>query len=1247
MTKQYTSDDLFWDIESLDELFTAANYYPKSNSIVLSLLIDNPSLKDQLKKQETYLRQAIIKGLPEGNFKAENIHLEYLDELGHPNAHPDKTINKNNISSYGLLSFVKRFGYTEGQPDKSNYQEEMEHVEKYQPKIKKNEYDQGNIRNGRRHPQWFIDQQPNVYHPRDIFSKESTKYIQMLRSNETIRNEHYQNQSIKIDTEGEKLQNNNEKIEKDLTISEVIATKGHHAIKEILTETPQASGHYYPVKDTDKDEYNPEIHGRRFGYNSTNYDMTMLSAFINGITPIKSFLGYDISEVKHKGIKTYHKKSEDPSSEEFIPQIPSGQAMRKYNNELFSNNYINQMTSRLSKPSFHTTIDHNAFGDYSLNTWLLHKAWRTTNRFVDVSTLNEKMSRVGMKRLLGYLGRRIKEFEGLSSGKPIEDINTLIDLLVYNVADVINLKWIFEHPTYQETYKLRQTLLEQYPMTVYEPAWNEETNQYEAFIHEANIKKGRLTTNSTSARFVENIISPNSQIKDIETVSFMYPSEQEAKRLGIERFNVLDMCKDFFDSTFKDTKAQGKFDDIYNFYKAIEGQNFNDTKKYKKDYGENEKTRPRSFISDLMNDGKHVEVPKNSREYRIKKENAYEGEQYGNYNNTHQQGTCLLYYNKDGSPSRYYLKFSVGGTHGAEYNKNLYDRDIEEYKIKNNKITQIKEKYKSQIMATLNEINSILDDLPNDKRFNDGKGPLTKLNPNNEHDLATAAVNNNDLTYIELDGEEYKLRDFIKSGSTRKEAFWNLPTKPPLFKYTNNRLDLNDKYKWTSQLFAKDGDHSTNIFEDDFTSYYPLMLTRMSVYSKAQNKKTTQADTLEDIYLELFEQRKEYKTKAKDPNITDEERNRYDLIQNAIKLLLNSATGVSNAVFENNVRADNSILSMRIIGQLFAWYVGQKQLLQGGKVVSTNTDGLYIAGQPLEVNQQVLDETGQKIHVEIEPEEYSVFVSKDSNNRVKISKDGKISPKGGTLGAYNGPNVTSNLDHPAVIDRLLTKYLTDPKYPNSASEKFDKERAREILTNDMNSLLQENKPVKVMQMFQWIVSGSPGTHQFITKATYDPIENKEMNYDDIEVEPLPRYNRIFLTKPEQANKIQTLVNATHRKGKNTLDQETVLSSEWKKADWILHANGIINADAEEAKKSTNSNRKAYSNLVGETKDIAKFMKVRNMPKHQNISIINDDLYVYVKNHDTQSILNLFKSIDLDAYINITEKTFKNSWQNTI
>lgn len=1224
MTRTYTPDDLFWDIESLDKLFTVANFYPHSNSVVLSLLIDDDTLRQQLKQNEHRLKQAIVSQLPEGNFQVQNIHLEYLDEVGDRYSHPE-----NDRTDYGLLSFVKRFGYTQGAPDKTNYQDEIEKTDQYQPNIKQDIYDQGFIRNGRKHPQWYLNQNPHMHHPRDVVKPEV--YAEELIQRGPVDNWHNIPSPLRK-PEDTVLPNGNQKKDTIKSFSEIVAKEGHQELMKYEGATdvkPIASGYYYPVKDTDE-EFDPNRHGLRLGYNSTNYDMTMLSAFINGIEGVEDVLSYQTPETLH----TYERVADEK------PAIPTGQAMRNYNNDLFSDSFIRQMTSRLAHPSFYND-KLDGFGDYKSNRWLLHKAWQATNRYVDVSALNETMSRVGMKRLLGYLGRRIKEFEGLSDGSAIQDLDTLIDLLVYNVADVINLKWIFEHPKYQETYKLRQTLLKEYPMTVYEPHWNEKTNQYEAFIHEANIRKSRLTTNSTSAKFVENIISPNSSITDIETVSFMYPSKQEAKRLGIERFNVLDMCKDFFDETFNGTPAEGRFNDVYNFYKAIEGQNFNDTPHYKKVYGKNKPVQPRSLITELMTDGKHVEAPKNSTKYRVKKPNAYADPKYGNYNNQFGQGTCLLYYHQDGSPSRYYLKFSVGGTHGAEYNKDLYEKDVQAFQDEMNKLLSIQNKYKAQIMQTLQDINQSLQRLPNDVGYNDDKGPQKPLDPYNIHDLATAAVNNPDLTHIEYNGETYKIRDFMKSNSTREEAHWKLPKEPYLWKYENNRIDLNSKYKWTTQLFATDGDDSTNIFEDDFTSYYPLMLTRMSVYSKEQTKTNSNPETLEDIYLELFNQRKEYKIKAGDPSLPEEERTRYDLIQTAIKLLLNSATGVSNAVFENNVRADNSILSMRIIGQLFAWYVGQKQLLQGGKVASTNTDGLYIAGQPLAVNQQVLDETGEKIHVEIEPEEYGVFVSKDSNNRVKVTKNGKISPKGGTLGAFSGPDVTSNLDHPAIIDRLLTKYLIDPNHPNSANEAFDKERAKRILTEDMNSMFQED-PVEVLKMFQWIVSSSPGTHQFITQINYNKKTNKALDFAHIDVEPLPRYNRIFLTKTPDNGDIQTLMNVTHRKAKDKLTQAT---DEWRKADWVLAQHGIVCADTKEAAKPTNQNRRAYNNRLHETYDIAKFMKVRNMPKHQNLRIINDDLYLFVAMTSKEDIFQFMKQIDLDAYVSITEKTFKNSWQN--
>ena len=64
----------------------------------------------------------------------------------------------------------------------------------------------------------------------------------------------------------------------------------------------------------------------------------------------------------------------------------------------------------------------------------------------------------------------------------------------------------------------------------------------------------------------------------------MYPSERKAKELGIKQVNVLEETRKFFYDNFPQEKLRARFDKIYNYYKAIEGKNFNDSDFYKEDH---------------------------------------------------------------------------------------------------------------------------------------------------------------------------------------------------------------------------------------------------------------------------------------------------------------------------------------------------------------------------------------------------------------------------------------------------------------------------------------------------------------------------------------------------------------------------------------------------------------------------------------------------------------------------------------
>lgn len=729
MVYAYKANDNFWDIESLDNLFTVAFYYPKGNYMILSYLDDDNIIDENDKEQIDALVRKRNK-----NFNGK-VYLENLGRIGNAYSSPKVP---------GIQTFIERVGF-----GKKGY-------------LSNGETNNDHVINGSK------DQ-------RDVYL-------------------------------------NNGKLE--------------------------VPARFYPVKDTDP-EYDPERHGFFFGYNTTQYDLTMLAEFVTNT-------GY-ILGVPEDPYRRLIRKDEADNGE-----ILSAKQLRAFNNELFESEYKSNMPSRLAKSN-----EINKYGsdmDYNTDGWNARKAWLYTNRFIDVARLNETMYRVGLKRLLGMLGHQILEYSGLSNGEAVKSKNDVYELLAYNVSDVINLRWLFEHRVYQNNFQLKTTLLKDYPETIYQRKSKvsniansfangqsasdvKEEHPYEPEVHYRKVDRYRLTIDSTSAKFVEKIIAPYNKMKDKQVVSFMYPSPEVAKQLSKERgyeikpTDILEDTKTWFEENVAKpgTEAHDEFMDIYNFYDNIRGRNFNES-----DY----------YLDGNIMDNKPVVEPV----YK-----GYTKDLMETYN------TNLFYYDKNQNKTSCLVNFSIGGIHGAELHQENYRKDMEEYEQDQRRLQFVMDQFDGDALEAIN-----------------GEVYITNI-----------------------DGEEEKVRNYMKSGSTKKKASWKDVQKPELFKPVNKVLKTNKKYNYVSVGASQ---------HEDFTSYYPLLLTRLSVFNNPDRGEGM------DPYFGIFERRFEKKTEANNRSLPEEQRNVADLIQNAMKLLLNSATGAADATFDNNIRMNNNIMAMRIIG---------------------------------------------------------------------------------------------------------------------------------------------------------------------------------------------------------------------------------------------------------------------------------------------------------------------------------------------
>lgn len=167
-----------------------------------------------------------------------------------------------------------------------------------------------------------------------------------------------------------------------------------------------------PVCDTDL-EYDPLKHPFLAGYNSLNYDTVMLALYLMETFP-----------APHSGR---------------LFQPTTAREMREHNDKLF-NEHIEYMPGYLG---------------WDAPAAKIRRAMLHSGRYLDVARLNELQTKVSLKRLLGMLGRQIKESEKLSHDTQIATIEDLYELLAYNVSDCVGLAQLFQHPAYASNFDLK------------------------------------------------------------------------------------------------------------------------------------------------------------------------------------------------------------------------------------------------------------------------------------------------------------------------------------------------------------------------------------------------------------------------------------------------------------------------------------------------------------------------------------------------------------------------------------------------------------------------------------------------------------------------------------------------------------------------------------------------------------------------------------------------------------------------
>lgn len=1060
--------------------------------------------------------------------------------------------------------------------------------------------------------------------------------------------------------------------------------------------------HYYNAKN------DPFL----LGYNSANYDLTMLAIYLQEAF-VTTENNPDQAELYAQNGSGFHF---------YKINAPEPNILRKINNELFTT-YRDRMPSILFNPP------EGQERDSYRRAYLIRRNMLRSGRHLDVSNLNAKMRKVGLKRLLGMLGYQILESSQLKPGTDhLDSIEQIYELLAYNASDCINLACLMDHPYYQGQFQLMQTMLHTYPMIVYQ----KKDKTYAPEISPATVKPNRMRIDSSSADVATNVVCPYGHLKDIPHTSFNYPEARKSVEVKIPQFNVLEQTKDFFEkrvygpaakiNLIAANEAKEQFDRIMHFYATVQNKNFDDSTNFYIDqlapYNKDKETlkalknlKDQDFIDMFSHlntfDLKSIRQYKGIQEIHV----AYNGYTYNIprhfvLNNKLVPDTKdkrvitlgdLVGYIKDHSRGDKTKHLNEVEQLLALYNKN--QKSLQQTNVADvfNSVNTNQNGISNEDFNTMKKLVEFITDAvfkktmtlqappqpnaaPSQLIILENNKPLRKLTmrPYVTKDLP---VDNYCLPFFNADGTpsagyalfsiggihgaEYNKDLYDEDEAvyeremTMNASFGGKNTSkikaPILFKPNKSgAYALNDKYVYTSIDWAN---------HEDFSSYYPSLCRMLNVYWNDGIGR--------DIYGEVYDRKEELGHMMKDTKkYSADEREYFHIMRQGTKLILNSTTGKGDTHGQNSpIQMNNNIISMRLIGQMFTWRIGQAQTLAGAKVISTNTDGLYTVMDDIELNSKILENEVKEIHVRIDPERL-YLISKDANNR--IEEDAKTfeinTPSGGDLAAFNGPVPTHSLAHPAAVDKALGLYLQEIGKPDSPY--YDKKLMKPFNSELGMKLLLRLKPIdntdpdtledkrKRLNYYQNVVASQPGSDRYIfTSDEYFADPNDELythinlgkdivpqqehreeqlslslwGDDDLDVNKIhiiQHYNRIFYLKADSNLPYQFLYVAAGRKVPANIRASRMKNNQ------ILYDNGTL------ASYVLSKNGVAVNGLNQEYKE-AKVVKMPSSQPEWPIIIVNQSL----ASLSEQEINNLINNLDMNVYLDMLKQKYMHSWCN--
>lgn len=532
-------------------------------------------------------------------------------------------------------------------------------------------------------------------------------------------------------------------------------------------------------------------------------------------------------------------------------------------------------------------------------------------------------------------------------------------------------------------------------------------------------------------------------------------------------------------------------------------------------------------------------------------------------------GTILPFIDKYGNESPSYVQFSIGGIHGAEIFKEQLDQDRA-------KIAEVREKY------------THLSEVPK-KDMSRGLRNLVKLQSREKYKGYPQRYSH------EIPKFYYKTDEIDRIIPPEEFSPYQIKKALPQEGIPDYYERLHKRYNYTSIGQA---------VHQDFTGFYPLLLINLGAFYDGKGR---------DKYQEVYDLRVGLKRKLQTLEFGSEEYIELDIEQDGYKLVLNSATGILDASFDKKIRANNKAVAMRIIGQLMTWRIGMALALEGANIPSSNTDGIYATNMDLELNEKIVKRELEDLYIDIEPENM-FLVSKDSNTRMEIVDGNVTSAKGGSLTAWNGAQVSKNLAHPALVDRMLTDYLQRADIDGPV----DIELIRECL----KEYIEKTDKRRFVYMASWVMRSTSGSLFVDSK---DRVHKGTI--------------RTWLS---DSGVTLSRYNTRKMKRGDTLDEY----AERLFPDSLLGDPDIVSYLAQIGALEGSFEKGVTVDYYNKSDD----MKV-DVLSETKISNLNPGTYLYINNHaisemDEEEINNIYKHIEVEEYVSLIA-IFAKQWHNEL